>query len=213
MAIAWRRYSERQLVDYQRLKTLPQPLQLGLGQAGPGSACIDELARWCVVAEQQRPDAMSAALGITPSDDDKFLPVEAFDLEPRAPVGLIPVGYFSVQSLPRRVRICALPETSRACIRYPSNLISCNQSGPSGAFSTSFASWGFTQIGGGTSSTLQRVGGGRAEFAIPIIYQNSAPLCRCARKAREPPAEFEREARTDICRYRRPAEGSGLFVG
>ena len=32
---------------------------------------------------------MSAALRITPSDDDKFLPVEAFDLEPRAPVGFV----------------------------------------------------------------------------------------------------------------------------
>jgi hypothetical protein len=32
---------------------------------------------------------MSAALGIVPSDDDKFLPVKAFGLKPRAPVGLI----------------------------------------------------------------------------------------------------------------------------
>ena len=32
---------------------------------------------------------MSAALGITVSYDDEFLPVEAFDFEPRAPVGLI----------------------------------------------------------------------------------------------------------------------------
>src|SRR5690242_1603900 len=33
---------------------------------------------------------MSAALGITPSDDDKLLPVEALDLEPRTSVGLVP---------------------------------------------------------------------------------------------------------------------------
>ena len=32
---------------------------------------------------------MSAALGITVSYDDEFLPVDAFDFEPRAPVGLI----------------------------------------------------------------------------------------------------------------------------
>jgi hypothetical protein len=33
---------------------------------------------------------MSAALRITPSDDDKFLSVEALDLEPSAPVRLVP---------------------------------------------------------------------------------------------------------------------------
>jgi hypothetical protein len=33
---------------------------------------------------------MSAALRVTPSDDDKFVPVKAFDLEPRTPVGLVP---------------------------------------------------------------------------------------------------------------------------
>jgi hypothetical protein len=33
---------------------------------------------------------MSAALRITPSDDDKFFPVEALDLELCTPVGLIP---------------------------------------------------------------------------------------------------------------------------
>ena len=32
---------------------------------------------------------MSAALGITVSYDDEFLPVEALDLEPSAPVGLV----------------------------------------------------------------------------------------------------------------------------
>src|SRR5512133_3631057 len=51
-AIAWRRYSERHLVDHQRLKALPQALQLGDGHAGPGSACIDELVVWCVVAQE-----------------------------------------------------------------------------------------------------------------------------------------------------------------
>ena len=32
---------------------------------------------------------MSAALGITVPNDDEFLPIEALDFEPRAPVGLI----------------------------------------------------------------------------------------------------------------------------
>jgi hypothetical protein len=33
---------------------------------------------------------MPTALGVTPPDDDKFLPVEALGLEPRTPIGLIP---------------------------------------------------------------------------------------------------------------------------
>jgi hypothetical protein len=69
---------------------VPQAFQLGVGQTCPGSARIDEPAVWCAVAEQQRTDPMSAALRVTPSDDDKFLPVEAFDFEPRTPVGLVP---------------------------------------------------------------------------------------------------------------------------
>ena len=67
-------------------------------------------------------------------------------------------GYLSVQMLPRRVRICTRPASSRACIRYPSNLISCSQSGPSGASLTSAASCGFTHNGGEAGSPLRRVG-------------------------------------------------------
>src|SRR6184192_4065580 len=70
---------------------------------------------------------------------------------------LVMAGYLSVQSLPRRVRICTLPASSRACIRYPSNLISCSQSGPSGALSTRAASCGLIQAGGGAGLTLRRV--------------------------------------------------------
>src|ERR1700751_3405544 len=86
-------------------------------------------------------------------------------------MNLAMAGYLSVQSLPRRVSICALPETSRACIRYPSNLISCSQSGPSGAFSASAASCGLIQAGGGAGLTLRRVeimpvGFVRADFVI-----------------------------------------------
>src|SRR3984893_18621013 len=89
------------------------------------------------------------------------------------------VGYFSVQSLPRRVRICALPETSRACIGYPSNLISCSQSGPSGAFSASAASCGLIQAGGEAGLTLRRVGIipvglARGDFVIATMYQKFA---------------------------------------
>src|SRR5258707_13070289 len=88
------------------------------------------------------------------------------------------VGYFSVQSLPRRVRICALPASSRACIRYPSNLISCSQSEPSGAFSTSAASCGLIQAGGEAGLTLRRVESVsvRADFVIATMYQEFALL-------------------------------------
>src|SRR5207253_1759824 len=51
---------------------------------------VDQLAVRRVVAEQQRPNPMSAALGIAPADDDELLAVEAFRLQPRASVGLIP---------------------------------------------------------------------------------------------------------------------------
>src|SRR5882762_765552 len=89
-------------------------------------------------------------------------------------------GYFSVQSLPRRVRICALPASSRACIRYPSNLISCSQSEPSGAFSASAASCGLIQAGGEAGLTLRRVEsvsvGLRADFIIATMYLEFALL-------------------------------------
>src|SRR6516164_6728571 len=90
-------------------------------------------------------------------------------------------GYFSVQSLPRRVRICALPASTRACIRSPSNLISCSQSGPSGAFSTSLASCGLIQAGGEVSSTprrvrIVRIGLVRADFAIAILHADSCEV-------------------------------------
>src|ERR1700746_3336137 len=99
-------------------------------------------------------------------------------------MALAMAGYFSVQSLPRRVRICTLPASSRACIRYPSNLISCSQSEPSGAFSASAASCGLIQAGGEAGLTLRRVesvsvGFVRADFAIAAIYQNFAlSACR-----------------------------------
>src|SRR5689334_16598003 len=99
-------------------------------------------------------------------------------------MALAMAGYLSVQSLPRRVKICTLPPSSRACIRYPSNLISCSQSGPSGAFSTSFASCGLIQAGGEAGFALRSVesvsvGFVRADFAIAERYQNFAlSACR-----------------------------------
>src|ERR1700719_640566 len=89
-------------------------------------------------------------------------------------MALAMVGYFWVQSFPRRVMIFTLPASSRACMRYPSSLISCSQSGPSGAFFTSATSCGLTQVGGERRSTFPRVGVivGRSDFGIATMYQN-----------------------------------------
>ena len=90
-AAAWRRLGERHLVDRERPETVPHPLKLGDRHPGADAAGIDQsLSVRRVVAEQQRPDPMPAALRIAPADDDKFLPVEALGLQPGAPVGLVP---------------------------------------------------------------------------------------------------------------------------
>ena len=56
-------------------------------------------------------------------------------------------GYLFVQLSPVRVSSRTSPPSSRACIRYPSNLISCNQSPAAGGSLTSFESCGFTKPG------------------------------------------------------------------
>src|SRR5262249_33693326 len=55
--------------------------------------------------------------------------------------------YLCVQSRPVRVNSRTAPLSSRACILYPSNLISCSHSAPSGGASTSLVSCGFIQLG------------------------------------------------------------------
>jgi hypothetical protein len=87
---ARRRSGERHPGDRERMKALPQALKLGDGHTGADSARIDELALRRVVAEQQRTDPMPTALRVTPPDDNEFLAVDAFRLQPRAPIGLIP---------------------------------------------------------------------------------------------------------------------------
>jgi hypothetical protein len=91
-------------------------------------------------------------------------------------MALAMAGYFSVQSLPRRVKICTLPASSRACIRYPSSFNSCSQSGRSGASLTNLASCGLIQVGGRASSILRRVrtdpkGVARDDLAIGTMYR------------------------------------------
>ena len=68
---------------------MPETLQFVDRHPRARPACINELSIRCEVAEQQRPDAMSAALGITVSYDDEFLPVEAFCFQPCTPVRLV----------------------------------------------------------------------------------------------------------------------------
>src|ERR1700737_1894384 len=55
--------------------------------------------------------------------------------------------YLCVQSRPVRVSSETLPWSRRACMRYPSYLISCSHSGPCGGASTSLQSCGLTHFG------------------------------------------------------------------
>src|SRR5262249_50544835 len=72
------------------MKALPQALKLGDRHTGANPARINQLALRRVVAEQQSADPMPTALRVTPPDDDEFLAVQTFRLQPRAPIGLIP---------------------------------------------------------------------------------------------------------------------------
>jgi hypothetical protein len=72
------------------MKALPQALKLGDRHTGADPARIDQLALRRVITEQQRADPMSTALRVTPPEDNEFLAVEAFRLQPCTPIGLIP---------------------------------------------------------------------------------------------------------------------------
>jgi hypothetical protein len=94
------RFGQRHPVDHQGLKAQPQAFQLGNQHTSADRACIYELPFRCIVAEQQRSNAMSAALGIARADDNKLFPIEAFDLQPRTSVGLIAaIGAFRHDAL------------------------------------------------------------------------------------------------------------------
>jgi Predicted nucleotide-binding protein containing TIR-like domain len=69
------------------MKALPKAPKLSVGHTGTHLARIDQPAVRRVVAEQQRTDAMPAALRIAPPDDDELLAVEALRLQPCAPTG------------------------------------------------------------------------------------------------------------------------------
>jgi hypothetical protein len=65
---------------------VPQPLELGGVDAGAGAAGIDQPSIRIVISEQQRAEIRPPSFGISPADHDKFLAVEAFDLEPDAAI-------------------------------------------------------------------------------------------------------------------------------
>ena len=83
------RHLDRRLVDRERLHPLHQLLdQLGV-EAGADLADIGELA--AVLRRQQQRAEAAALVAFRPADDDEFLALDAFDLEPvagaRAAVG------------------------------------------------------------------------------------------------------------------------------
>jgi hypothetical protein len=68
----------------------------------PDPAGVYEPAVGVVVPEQERADKRAAALGVGPADDHKFLPVEAFGLEPqpalsRAVTGIEPLRHDALE--------------------------------------------------------------------------------------------------------------------
>jgi hypothetical protein len=67
-------------------------------------------------------------------------------------MALAMVRYFSVQSVPRRVRICALQARAERAFDTNRALVRAANRGPSGAFSTSLASCGLIQAGGGLTA-------------------------------------------------------------
>src|ERR1051325_450387 len=85
-------------------------------------------------------------------------------------------GYLCVQSSPLRVSNCTRPRSSRACIRYPSNLISCSQSFPAGASFTSSVSCGSIQVGNSVVSVFSGALGAvrRPEERLPMRFSCSA---------------------------------------
>src|SRR6516165_9449644 len=84
-------------------------------------------------------------------------------------------GYLWVQSSPVRVSSRTAPRSSRACIRYPSNLISCSHSGASGGVSTSLVSCGFIQLGNSAASARIRPAIDRVILASAAIVGPDVP--------------------------------------
>jgi len=59
-------------------------LKFGCVDAGAGAAGIDQPSVGIIVGEQQRTEIWAPAFRIGSADDDKFLAMQAFDLEPQA---------------------------------------------------------------------------------------------------------------------------------
>src|SRR5262249_1914171 len=71
---------------FQGLEHAGQTLQLHFREARAGPPGVEKLAVLGVVAQQQGAEMRPTSRGVGPADDDEFLAVEAFHLEPQAPI-------------------------------------------------------------------------------------------------------------------------------
>ena len=81
--IARRRHVERHPGRCQWLNAAPQAFELGIVDACPGVALVNQPTVSIVIGEQQRPEPGPGPFGIGPADDHKFLAVQAFDFQPQ----------------------------------------------------------------------------------------------------------------------------------
>ena len=102
-AAARRWHRERHFVDHQRLQLSPKALQLRLIDAGADAAGKDKTAVGIVMAKQQGAELGARAFGIGPADHNKFLAVQAFDLQPQAAIAgrIRSIGAFRDDALER----------------------------------------------------------------------------------------------------------------
>jgi hypothetical protein len=76
-------------------------------------AGVNQHSARIVIADQQRGDKGRTAFGLGPADDDKFLPVEAFGLEPKAVIAGAVGGIQPLRNNPLK------PERSGTLMKYP----------------------------------------------------------------------------------------------
>jgi hypothetical protein len=93
-------------------------------------------------------------------------------------------GYLWVHSSPVRVSSRTAPLSSRACIRYPSNLISCSHSGPSAALSTSLVNCDLIHSAKTVDGEPRRAAAALATLGIRYLAWSVSRPRRALRNAR-----------------------------
>jgi hypothetical protein len=83
---AWRRHFKRHRPRDKRLQPLPEMFEFVLTHARGGAPSIYQLTGWVIISQHQRANARSAAFGVGPTYDGKFLSIETFCLDPQATV-------------------------------------------------------------------------------------------------------------------------------